>query len=244
MSMPSTLVDMKCEVFAAIQLPANFGQYSSQELTGLYEQAIIDLPRPLVDEVSTGKFSQVNPPMVSPLPARPAIPNTSQGAGGGARICAVLHDRLVYLRSLVEEVRQILELLHQALGGFDTDAHDPCQAVGLNLSDPSKPLNPLAAYLLRALIRMRMADVDFELVSKDVEKVLEAIVQVQRGLVAPAVSLTPAGMVELETQYRAWESVYLDIRFEWFEFSSGLSERTIFFRDQQRRQQFRQWQSR
>ena len=242
--MPSTSVDMKCKVFAAIRLPDNYGQYSWEQINFQYEQSILDLPRTLLDEASNGQFSQVNPPMVSALPARPVVPNTSEGTGGGARICAVLHDRLVYLKSLIGEVRQILELLHLALGGFDTDEYDPCMMVGLDFSDPSQPMNPLAAYFLRALVRMRMAHVDFELVSQDVERVLEAIAHVQRGLLAPAVSLSPSGMVELETQYRAWESVYLDIKIKWFEFNSGLSERTMFFRDQQRRRKFKQWQSR
>lgn len=237
------LVNMQSNAFKYIQLPANFGQHSGEQINSLYEESILDLPRSLVEQVSIGNFSQVNPPMARPLPARPVIPNTWQGKEGGPRICAYLHDRLFYLRSLIDEVHQIQDLLHQALGGFDTEEIDPCYVAGLDLSDPSLPLNPTAAYLLRALVRMRMSDVEYQLASNDVERILEAAAHIHRGLLAPAVLMSSRGKAELETQYRAWESVYLDIHIKWHELCSGFSERTIFYRDQQRRREFKNWQN-
>ncbi|KAG6361858.1 hypothetical protein INS49_010087 [Diaporthe citri] len=166
LSQASMLVNMQSNAFKYIQLPANFGQHSWEEIHTRYEQSILDLPPSLVNQVSVGEFSQVNPPMTDPLPARPIISNTVQ-----------------------DEVHNIQNLLHEALGGFDTEEIDPCHAAGLNLSlsDPSRELNPLAAYLLRALIRMRMSDVEYNLVSKDIEQMLEAAARIHRGLLAPAV---------------------------------------------------------
>lgn len=243
LTLPSTLVNMQSKTFACIQLPANFGQHSGEQINSLYEEAIIDLPRPLVNEVSIGSFSQVNPPMVNLLPARPVIPNTARGKEGGPRICALLHDRLFYLTSLIEEVHQVQNLLHQALGGYDTEEYDPCHAVGLDLSGATRELNPLAAYFLRALIRMRMSAVEYNLVSNDIKTILEAAAHVHRGLLAPAVQMSPTDMDELQTQYMAWECLYLEIHMKWHELCSGFTEHTIFFQDQQRRRQFKRWQS-
>lgn len=243
LSMPSTLVNMQSRAFRCVELPANFGQYSFQEINAHYEQCILDLPRTLVNEVSYGEFSQVNPPIVSPLPARPVMPNTSQGVEGGPRICALLHDRMVYLKSLIAEIYRLQDLLHEAMGGFDTEDVDPCEAVGLNLADPSHPLNPLAAYFLRALVRMRMASVDYEIVKHDIETILETIAQINRGLLAPGVRMSRREKAELEMQYRAWESVHIDIQLEWFKLCNGLSTRSIFHRDLQRRREFKQWQN-
>lgn len=242
-SKPSKLVNMQSNAFACIQLPANFGQHSWKEINSLYEESILDLPRPLVDAVSIGEFSQANPPMMYALPARPIIPNNLQGKEGGPRICAFLHDRLYYLTALISEVTEIQNLLHQALGGFDTEEHDPCHAAGLNLSDPSRQLNPLAAYLLRALIRMRMSDVEYKLVSNDIQQILEDIAHVERGLLAPAVRMSSTDQDELLTQLKAWESAFLDVDVKWHELCSGFSENTIFYRDQQRRREFKKWQN-
>lgn len=241
--MPSTLVNMQSRAFACIQLPANFGHYSWQEVNAHYEQAIMDLPRPLVRQVSTGFFSHVNPPLVSALPARPVTRSTFHGLVGGPRVCAFLHDQMSYLKALISEINHIQELLHEALGGFDTEDEDPCHAVGLDFSDPTRELNPLSAYLVRALVRMRMAHTDYELVKSTVEKVLEALAQVNRGLHAPAVRMSNNHKAELEVQLRAWESVLCEIQLEWFTLCNGLSPKNIFFRDLQRRRQFKQWQN-
>ncbi|KAI7776498.1 hypothetical protein LA080_005327 [Diaporthe eres] len=243
LSMLSTLVNMQSNAFSCIQLPANFGQHSWEEINSLYEESILDLPRSLVHAVSIGEFSQANPPMMHPQPARPIIPNTWQGKVGGPRICAFLHDRLVYLALLITEVIDIQNLLHLALGGFDAEEINIYHAVGLDFSDLSRPLNPLAAYFLRALVRMRMSDVEYRLVSKDIEQILETIAHVHRGLLAPAVRMSSRDQDELLTQLRAWESVYLDIQVKWHELCSGFYESTIFHRDQQRRREFKKWQN-
>lgn len=242
-SMPSTVVNMQSRAFRCVELPANFGQYSFQEIIAHYEQSILDLPRTLINEVSYGEFSQVNPPMVSGHPARPVMPNTSQGLEGGPRICALLHDRMVYLKLLIAEIHQLQDLLHEAMGGFDTEDIDPCEAVGLNLADPTHPLNPLSAYFLRTLVRMRMASVDYQIVKNDIETILDTIARINRGLLAPAVRMSRREQPELEMQYRAWESVHIDIQMEWFMLCNGLSTRNIFHRDLERRREFKQWQN-
>lgn len=243
LSMSSTLVNLRSKAFRCVELPANFGQYSFQEINAHYEQSILDLPRPLVNEVSYGKFSQVNPPIVSSLPARPVMPNTSQGLEGGPRICALLHDRMVYIKSLIAEIYHLQDLLHEAMGGFDTEDIDPCDTVGLNLADPSQQLNPLAAYFLRALVRMRMSAVDFQIVTNDIETILGTIAQINRGLLVPGVRMSRREKAELEMQYRAWEAVHMDIQLEWFTMCNGLSSRNIFHRDLKRRREFKQWQN-
>lgn len=242
--MRDQLLNMRSfDVFRCVQLPDNTGQHSWAEMLSFYNHEMIDLPTLLVEAVSTGQFSEVNPSGAGPFPARPTMPNTAQGTVGGARVCALLQDRLLYLKSLIAEVRNIMDLLHLALGGFDTEEYDPAAVVGLNLADASPQLNPWSAYLLRALVRMRIADVDFRVVSRDVESILQRATDVHRGVLVPAVPMTPNDMSELAHQYRAWESIYLEIDVEWFGLCSGIGERTIFYRDQQRRRQFTQWRN-
>lgn len=241
--MPSTLVNMQSKAFACIQLTDNAGQYSLEEVIAQYEQAILDLPRPLVSRATTGRFSWVNPPLVSALPARPVMRHTSRGLVGGPRVCAFLNDQMSHLKALISEIDHIQALLHEALGGFDTEELDLFALIGLNLSDHSQELNPLSAYFIRALVRMRMSQVDYELVKSNIEAVLGMLAHVNRGLLDPAVHMSPNDKAELEEQLRAWESVLCEIELEWFKLCTGLSPRNIFYRDLQRRKQFKQWQN-
>lgn len=172
------------------------------------------------------------------------MPNTSQGARGGRHIYALLHDRMHYMILLTQEICQIQELLHEAMGGYDDEQHDLHTVMGLDFSAPPQSLNIGAAYLLRAIVRMRIAHCDYQIVLADVNKILETIAQVHRGLLAPAVHMSANDMAEVLTQLRAWESVYLDIQVEWFKLCEGFTERKMFYRTMQRRRAFKEFQSR
>lgn len=236
-SAQSMLVNMNSNVFACIQLPNNFGHVSSEDLTGKYEEALIDLSRAHVNAVTVGPLGNASPPNAAPLPPRPIMPNNSAGQRGARQVCAFLNDRLLYLKMLIEEINQLQEILHPELGGFDTEEINIYHLVGFDSSLPPR-LNPLAAYFLRAVVRWRMSQVDFQITSHLIEEVLGAIDQVRRGIRAPADG-SRIDANELSTQLKAWQSLYLEINLGFFALSSGFTERTLFYRDQQGLREFK-----
>lgn len=236
------LINMNSNVFACIQLPDNFGHVSQEDLTCRYEEALIDLSRAHVNAVTVGLQGNVSPPNAKPFPPRPIMRNNSAGLRGARQVCAFLHDRLLYLRMLISEINQLQDILHPELGGLDTEEINIYQLVGFDSSLPSR-LNPLAAYFLRAVVRWRMSQVDFKITSHQIEEVFDMIRQVRRGVTAPAVvDVSRIDANELSTQHGAWESLYLEISLEFFALSSGFSDRTLFYRDQQGLREFKRKQ--
>lgn len=238
-SAQSMLVNMNSNVFSCIQLPENFGHVSLEDLTGRYEEALIDLSRAHVNAVTVGPLGNVSPTNAAPFPPRPIMPNNSAGQRGARQVCAFLHDHLLYLKMLIEEINQLQEILHPELGGFDTEEIDIYHLVGFDSSLPPR-LNPLAAYFLRAVVRWRMSQVDFQITSHFIEEVFEVIDQVRRGIRAPAVvDASRIDANELSTQLKAWQSLYLEINLDFFALSSGFTKRTLFYRDQQGLREFK-----
>lgn len=238
------LINMHSKAFACIQLPPDFGNIAWEDLVTRYQEACINLPRAHVDSATIGPHSRDQPPFTEQLPDRPTRPNTSAGLRGARQVCAFLHDQLMYLKVLIEEIHDIQDKLGHALGGFDTDEIDTHKIAGFGDSSLPPQMTPLAAYYLRAMIRFRMAQVDFEFVSNLVEQVFEAIGQVLRGTMAPAVAMSRNDVDELSTQHGAWESVYLEINLDFFELSSGFSENTLFYKDQQTLREFKRARAR
>ncbi|KAJ0119634.1 hypothetical protein J7T55_013837 [Diaporthe amygdali] len=234
----SMLVDLDSLAFAGIKLPTNFAQHSADKINSSYERAVSDLPRYLLDAVCIGAYKDANPGGVPPLFPRPQMPNTAQGAEGGAKISAVLYDRIVFLGQLIQEVRLISENVHNALGGLDLNEFDLEELVGLDLEQPTDFMTPLAAYFLRSLIRLRMAHTDFQRVAQDFESVLEIIAEVYEGCIDPDKPMAHIDIVELETQLRAWESAFSEINIAWFGLWND-SNSTVLFWDQRRRLEYK-----
>ncbi|KAI3394103.1 hypothetical protein diail_3227 [Diaporthe ilicicola] len=215
----SRLVNLQTLVFEGVadRLPANFGQPSEQEINAEYEQALVDIPRRLVNDMLRTVESVV---------------------GGSAKICAFLHDRYLFLDALTDEVRHLSDIMYDLLGGEDWEEY-PFKHIWIYYTQTNKPLDPLAVHFLRALIRIRIALADFQRVARDVEIMLGTIAQIHRDCLDPSTAFFHTDIVELGTQLRSWEAVFQEVYVDWF----GVWN-TVLFWAQRRRQDYYQSQGR
>jgi hypothetical protein len=238
------LINLRSNVFEVITLPNGFGMIGPEELAAEYNWACMNLPPAYIDAATHGPYSHELPWGTQPLPPRPVRPDTTGQLRGGQYVCAFLHDQIVFLKAIIEEIYQIQDRLSIVLGGFDTDEIDTYELVGLGAPLPLPPqLNPTSAYYLRAMVRFRLAMVDFKLVSRVVESVLGTIDQVIRGVLAPAVRTYTFAPDELVTQHKAWETLFLEVSMDFFELESGFGEKTLFYRDMESIRSFQKAQT-
>jgi hypothetical protein len=235
------LVDLKSPVWIAIALPPDFGQHSAESIAAEYETAVDDLPRSLLHEVLNGKYKYVSPPGALPFPEP-----TKMASIEGVSIPTILDRHLLFLHNLVGEFRRVSAVIDDVLLGLDwtnwrrtqlTADVDPFYFVGI--TQPSQPLTPMGVQLLRSMVRMRTAGLDWQRASSDFEQVLELAGQVLRGQRAPVVQMSQVDLRDLEVQKEAWKSAFLEISLDWFGLLRGAASNDFIFWDRKHRQEVR-----
>lgn len=233
------LVDLESTAWVAIALPPSFGQHSAQSIAAEYEEAVDDLPRPLLDAVLNGKYRKVFPPSALSLP-KP----TEMASLEGVSITTILDRHLFFLHNLVAELRGVFAVMDDVILGFDwthwrrtqvtTDA-DPFYFV--DITQTSQSLTPMGVQLLRSVVRMRTACVDWRRVSSDFEELLELAGQVLQGKRSPEARMDDHDLRELDAQKSAWESAFLEISLDWFILLRGADANDFISWDRKRRQE-------